>query len=116
MCSLSAQSAGGSEPEAGASSGHRPSPYKWACEAAQESGETLNEIRWTHDRADILHQRGEYREAESLYTFCEEKARSLDNNVLALTSRNKRALCVRAQGRIGEAEQLCQTTIDEARQ
>jgi tetratricopeptide (TPR) repeat protein len=89
---------------------------KWACEAAQKSGETLNEIRWTHDRADILHQRGDYREAETLYTFCEEKARSLDNNVLALTSRNKRALCVRAQGRISEAEQLCQTAIDEARQ
>jgi tetratricopeptide (TPR) repeat protein len=88
---------------------------KWACEAARESGELFNEIRWTHDRADILHQRGEYHEAESLYKFCEEMARSLGKDVLALTSRNKRALCVRAQGRIGEAEQLCQTTIDEAR-
>src|SRR5258707_499851 len=88
---------------------------KWACQAARESGETLNEIRWTHDRADILHQRGEYHKAERLYKFCEEKARSLDKDVLALTSRNKRALCIRAQGRIGEAEQLCQTTINEAR-
>src|SRR5689334_21310454 len=44
---------------------------KWACEAARESGELLDEIRWTHDRAEILHQRGEYYEAEKLYVFCE---------------------------------------------
>ncbi|TMC22611.1 MAG: tetratricopeptide repeat protein [Chloroflexi bacterium] len=88
---------------------------QWACEAARESGEVVNEIRWTHDRANILLQRGQNHEAETLYTFCEEKARSLGNIALALKSRNQRALCLRSQGRIAEAEQLCQTTLDEAR-
>ena len=88
---------------------------EWACEAAQALGDPLNAIRWTHDRADILHQRGEYGEADRLYQACEEAYRALGENALALKSRHKRSLVARAQGRVAEAEQLCRTTIDEAR-
>jgi tetratricopeptide (TPR) repeat protein len=89
---------------------------EWACEAAQTLGDTVNAVRWTHDRADILHQRGKYREADQLYQDCEEAYRALGENILALKSRHKRSLVVRAQGRVKEAGQLCQTTINEARQ
>jgi tetratricopeptide (TPR) repeat protein len=88
---------------------------EWACEAAQALGDAVNAVRWTHDRADILHQRGEYREAERLYHACEEAYRALGENVMALKSRHKRSLVVRAQGQVTEAEHLCRTTISEAR-
>lgn len=87
---------------------------EWACEAAQALGDAVNAVRWTHDRADILHQRGEYREADRLYQACEEAYRALGENALALKSRHKRSLVVRAQGRVAEAEHLCRTTISEA--
>jgi tetratricopeptide (TPR) repeat protein len=89
---------------------------EWACEAAQALGDAVNAVRWTHDRADILHQRGDYREADRLYQACEEAYRALGENALALKSRHKRSLVVRAQGRIAEAEHLCRTTISEARE
>jgi tetratricopeptide (TPR) repeat protein len=88
---------------------------EWAYEAAQALGDAVNAVRWMHDRADILHQRGEYREAERLYQACEEAYRALEENAMALKSRHRRSLVVRAQGRITEAEQLCRTTISEAR-
>ena len=88
---------------------------EWACEAAEALGEAVNAVRWTHDRADILHQRGEYREADRLYQACEEAYRALDEKAMALKSRDKRSLVVRAQGRVREAEYLCRTTISEAR-
>jgi tetratricopeptide (TPR) repeat protein len=88
---------------------------EWACEAAQALGDAVNAVRWTHDRADILHQRGEYREADRLYQACEEAYRALGENAMALKSRHKRSLVVRAQGQVTEAEHLCRTTISEAR-
>src|SRR5947209_13250604 len=39
---------------------------EWACEAAQAQGDIINAVRWKHDRADILHQRGDYSEADQL--------------------------------------------------
>ena len=88
---------------------------EWACEAARALGDAVSAVRWTHDRADILHQRGEYREAERLYQDCEEAYRAMGEKAMALKSRDKRSLVVRAQGRITEAEYLCRTTISEAR-
>jgi len=89
---------------------------EWAYEAAQALGDAVNAVRWTHDRADILHQRGEYREAEQLYQACEKAYLTQGENAMALKSRHKRSLVVRAQGRIKEAELLCQTIISEARE
>ncbi len=89
---------------------------EWACEAAQALGDAVNAVRWTHDRADILHQRGDYGEADRLYQACEEAYRTLGEKAMALKSRHKRSLVVRAQGRVAEAEYLCRTTISEARE
>ncbi len=88
---------------------------EWACEAAQALGDAVNAVRWTHERADILHQRGDYHEADQLYQACEEAYRALGEIALALKSRHKRSLVVRAQGQLAEAEHLCRTTINEAR-
>jgi tetratricopeptide (TPR) repeat protein len=88
---------------------------EWACEAAQALGDPINAVRWTHDRADILHQQGEYRKAERLYQACEEAYYTLGENAMALKSRHMRSLAVRAQGQLTEAEHLCRTTISETR-
>src|SRR5947209_3608973 len=88
---------------------------EWAREAAQARGDNINAARWTHDRANILHQQGKYHDAEKLYQTSEEAYRSLGENEMALKSRQMRSIVVRAQGRITEAERLCETTIREAR-
>ncbi len=87
---------------------------EWACEAALASEDRFNAARWTHDRADILHQQGRYHEAEKLYQTSEAAYRALDENKMALKSRHMRSLVVRACGRLPEAQQLCETTINEA--
>lgn len=79
---------------------------EWAHEAAQARGDDFNAVRWTHDRADILHQRGEYDEAARLYQTCEEMYRARGEDASALKSRHMRSLVLRAQGRFIEAEQL----------
>jgi tetratricopeptide (TPR) repeat protein len=88
---------------------------EWAREAAQARGDSINAARWTHDRADILHQQGKYHDAETLYQASEEAYRGLGENEMALKSRHMRSIVVRAQGRVTEAQHLCETTISEAR-
>ena len=87
---------------------------EWAIAAAQMCGDRISVVRFTHDRADILHQCGEYRQAEQLYRSSEEAYLVLGENGMALRSRHMCALVVRAQGRLGEAAQLCDTTIADA--
>ncbi|MCL4298985.1 MAG: tetratricopeptide repeat protein [Anaerolineae bacterium] len=88
---------------------------EWAIEAAQAVGDQLSVARWTHDRADILHQQGDYTEAEKLYRASEEAYRALGKKDLALQSRHMRSLVVRAEGRLAEANSLCESTIGGAR-
>jgi tetratricopeptide (TPR) repeat protein len=88
---------------------------RWAEEAARELGDTFNEARWRHDRADVLNQQGRYQEAEQLYQKSEELYRRLGQNEWALKSRHMRSMVVRAQGRKVEAQQLCQSIVAEAR-
>jgi tetratricopeptide (TPR) repeat protein len=87
---------------------------EWAYEAALANGDRFNTARWTHDRADILHQQGRYHEAEKLYQTSEAAYRALGENEMALKSRHMRSLVLRACGRLTEAQQLCETTINEA--
>ncbi len=89
---------------------------EWACEGAHALGDALNAIRWTHDRADVLHQQGNYAEAERLYQSCEDAFREIGKPDLALKSRHMRSLVLRAQGRSLEAKRLCTTTITQAKQ
>jgi len=63
-----------------------------------------------------LHQQGNYREAEKLYRAAEEAYRALGEHAMALRSRHMRSLVVRAQGRLVEAEHLCETTITETQE
>ena len=88
---------------------------KWVNEAAEALGDTVNQARWIHDRADILNQQGHYKEAEQLYLQSEELYQSRGLHEWALKSRHMRSMVVRAQGRTAEAQHLCQTTVDEAR-
>jgi tetratricopeptide (TPR) repeat protein len=86
----------------------------WALEAAQALADEISVVRFTHDRADILHQQGKYREAERLYQGCEAGYRTLGEHTMAIKSRHMRSLAVRGQGRFIEAKQLCESTIREA--
>ncbi len=88
---------------------------KWANEAAEALGDTVDQARWIHDRADILNQQGHYKEAERFYLQSEELYQSRGLHEWALKSRHMRSRVVRAQGRTAEAQHLCQTTVDEAR-
>ena len=88
---------------------------KWANEAAEALGDTVDQARWIHDRADILNQQGHYKEAERFYLQSEELYQSRGLHEWALKSRHMRSMVVRAQGRTAEAQHLCQTTVDEAR-
>jgi tetratricopeptide (TPR) repeat protein len=89
---------------------------EWACEGAYALGDRLNAIRWTHDRADMQHQQGNYAEAARVYQNCEEAYRAIGEQALALKSRHMRCLVLRAQGRSLEARQLCETTLRETSQ
>lgn len=86
-----------------------------ACEAARAVGDAVSLARWTHDQADIVHQRGEYHRAEELYLAAEESYRELAEFEKAVESLHMRSLVVRAQGRWEDAYRLNQSTIDEAR-
>ena len=86
----------------------------WAIEAAQALADEISLVRCTHDRADILHQQGNYHEAERLYQRCEAGYRTLGEHAMAMKSRHMRSLAVRGQGRFIEAKQLCESTIREA--
>jgi tetratricopeptide (TPR) repeat protein len=88
---------------------------EWAYEGALALGDTLRAVHWTHVRADILHQQGNYQEAEKLYQECEEMFRMLGEDTFALKSSHMRSLVLRAQGRYSEAERLCKAAIAEAR-
>jgi tetratricopeptide (TPR) repeat protein len=87
---------------------------EWAINAAQVTGDQQTVARFTHDRANILHQSGDYAQAEQLYKDSEDSYRSIDNIEMALHSRHMRSLVVRARGQLDDADQLCQTTIEEA--
>jgi tetratricopeptide (TPR) repeat protein len=87
---------------------------EWVIAAAQSGGDQISVARFTHDRADILNQRGEYRQAEHLYQFSEEAYLALGEVEMALRSRHMRALVIRAQGRLIEAGRLCEATIVDA--
>ena len=87
----------------------------WAIAAAQAQGEMTSVARFMHDKADTLNQRGEYFAAEQLYRESETRYLALGQPAIALRSRHMRALVIRAQGRMAEAEELCQTTISDAR-
>jgi tetratricopeptide (TPR) repeat protein len=89
---------------------------EWAIAAAHALGDRINATRFTHDRADILHQRGEYHQAERLYQACEQSYLHLGEKDMALRSRHMRALVLRAQGQLKIAERLCEATITEARE
>jgi tetratricopeptide (TPR) repeat protein len=89
---------------------------EWAIAAAHALGDRINATRFTHDRADILHQRGEYHQAERLYQACEQGYLRLGEKDMALRSRHMRALVLRAQGQLKKAERLCEATITEARE
>ncbi len=89
---------------------------EWACEGADALGDRLNAIRWTHDRADMLHKQGHYAEAERVYQTCEQAYWAMGEYEPALKSRHMRSLVLRAQGRSLEARRLCETTLVEARQ
>jgi tetratricopeptide (TPR) repeat protein len=86
----------------------------WAIEAAQALADEISVVRFTHDRADILHQQGKYHEAERLYQRCEAGYRTLGEHTMAIKSRHMRSLAIRAQGQFIEAKQLCESTIREA--
>ncbi len=86
----------------------------WAIEAAQALADETSVLRFTHDRADVLHQQGKYYEAESLYRRCEAGYHTLGEDAMAIKSRHMRSLAVRAQGRFIEARQLCESTIRKA--
>lgn len=89
---------------------------EWATAAARASGDQVSVARYTHDRADILNQLGEYRQAEGLYQASEETYLALGEKGMALRSRHMRALVIRAQGRLTQADRLCETTIADAQQ
>jgi tetratricopeptide (TPR) repeat protein len=82
--------------------------------AAQAWGDQISLARFTHDRADILNQLGEYHQAANLYQTSEQIYLSLGEKKMALHSRHMRALVVRAQGQLVEAERLCASTIADA--
>lgn len=86
-----------------------------AREAAKAAGDAVSLARWTHDQADIVHQRGEYERAEALYLTAEESYRELGELEKAVESLHMRSLVVRAQGRWNDTHHLNQETIDEAR-
>lgn len=87
---------------------------EWACEAAQALGDDINVARWTHDRADICNQQGQYKQAEALYVTAESAYIELGMSESALMSRHQRTLVLRAQGNIVQAKKLCAATIKEA--
>ncbi len=89
---------------------------EWAIAAAHALGDRIAATRFTHDRADILHQRGEYHQAEGLYQACEQDYLRLGEKDMALRSRHMRALVLRALGQLKKAERLCEATITEARE
>lgn len=83
---------------------------------ADRCGDQENLARLTHDRADIFHQLGEYRQAAQLYETSEQIYIQLNNKERAIASRHMRALVVRALGQLAEADHLCETVIAEAHQ
>jgi tetratricopeptide (TPR) repeat protein len=87
---------------------------EWAIAAAQACDDHSSLARFTHDRADILNQLGEYHQAANLYQTSEQIYLSLGEKRMALHSRHMRALVVRAQGQLAEAERLCASTIADA--
>ncbi len=88
---------------------------KWANEAAQSLADSVNQARWLHDQADILHQQGYYKEAERLYLNSEELYQRRGMQEWAVKSRHMRTMVIRAQGRMTEAQYLCQSTVNDAR-
>lgn len=87
---------------------------EWAIAAAQRRGDPLSTARFTHDRADILHQRGNYDQARRLYQASEQAYWQLGEAEMALKSRHMQALVLRAQGRRAEAKRLCESVITHA--
>lgn len=88
---------------------------EWAAATAEARGDPISAARFTHDRADIHHQRGEYRQAERLYQLSEQAYAELEEEAMALRSRHMRVLVIRVQGRLAEAARLCRATIADAR-
>jgi tetratricopeptide (TPR) repeat protein len=89
---------------------------EWTISLAQVQADWINAARFTHDRADMLNQKGDYREAEKLYQSSEEDFLRLGQEESALKSRHMRSMVVRAQGRLDEAQALCEATIDRGQE
>lgn len=86
----------------------------WAIAAAQRGGDQHKVAKFTHDRADILHQQGDYDQARQLYQASEQTYWQLGKADMAIKSRHMQALVLRAQGRQAEAQRLCESVIAEA--
>jgi tetratricopeptide (TPR) repeat protein len=89
---------------------------KWARDAASEVGDRGRYARYTHQRGALLHQRGAHQEAERLFHESETVFRSFGEGKPAIESLHMRALVTRAQGRLTEAQQICDRVVDEAKQ
>ncbi len=86
----------------------------WAMAAAQAKSDYVTTARFTHDKADILNQMGEYRQAEHYYQLSEQAYLTAGSQEMALRSRHMRAMVIRAQGRLAEADRLCEATITDS--
>ena len=86
----------------------------WAIDAAAELNDRTALARFTHDKADILNQGGNFKEAEALYIKSERIYIELSNIEMALRSRHMRSMVARAQGHLEAAEQLSESVIQDA--
>lgn len=86
----------------------------WAIEGATELDDRTAVARFSHDKADILNQRGNFKEAEKYYIKSEQIYADLSNTEMALRSQHMRSMVVRAQGYLEAAEQLSEAVIRDA--
>lgn len=86
----------------------------WAIDAAGELNDRTALARFTHDKADILNQGGNFKEAETLYIKSEQIYIEISNIEMALRSRHMRSMVVRAQGHLESAEQISESVIHDA--
>jgi tetratricopeptide (TPR) repeat protein len=85
-----------------------------ATAAAKALKDHISAARFTHDRADLMHQMGAYQTAEDLYYASEQAYLNLGAVEMAVQSRHMRSLVARARNQLAKAEQLCAATIADA--
>lgn len=88
--------------------------FTWVIDSASAMNDWANFARFTHDKADILNQSGEFKEAEALYKESERIYSDIDKPEMALRSRHMRSMVVRARGDLEQAEKLCESVIADA--